>query len=72
MSGTECEAELRLHDFEDGTMAHLGCDVAKEEHAGLIHHDPVYGIWWGQCSLEEHAHPDRDTRRVWTSPERPS
>jgi hypothetical protein len=46
---TECEAELRLHDFSDGSMAYLECDLMLEDHAELNHHDPVYGIWWSPC-----------------------
>jgi hypothetical protein len=65
---TECGAEFRLHDFQDGSMAFLGCDITKEEHAGLIHHDPVYGLWWSRCTLEEHGHVDRGTEAGMESP----
>jgi hypothetical protein len=52
----ECEAELRLHDFTDGSMASLTCDLDRREHAGLNHHDGIYGIWWNACTLEDHGH----------------
>lgn len=52
----ECEAELRLHDFPDGSAAYLICDLLPADHAGLNHHDPLYGVWWMSCTLEEHDH----------------
>ena len=67
----ECEAELRLHDFSDGSMAYLTCDLDLSEHAGLNHHDGIYGIWWSACTLEEHGHAGAATetrterRRAW-------
>jgi hypothetical protein len=62
---SKCEAEMRLHDFADGSMAYLTCDLRNEEHAGLNHHDPVYGIWWNACTLDHHGHagPDSEGRR---------
>jgi hypothetical protein len=56
----ECEAEHRLHDFSDGSMAYLSCDLDRGDHAGLNHHDPVYGIWWAACTLEDRGHPGPD------------
>lgn len=52
----ECDGETRLHDFRDGSMAYLTCDLQRDAHAGLNHHDPVYGIWWTACTLPEHGH----------------
>ena len=62
---SECEAERRLHDFAGGSMACLTCDLDTGDHAGLSHHDPVCGIWWASCSLEDHGHaaPDNEGRR---------
>lgn len=45
---SECHAELRLHNFEDGSMAFLTCDMGSEEH-GDVHHDPVYDVFWRPC-----------------------
>jgi len=61
-AATECAAELRLHDFRDGSMAFLTCDLMLAEHAGLNHHDPVYGTWWGRCTLNEHGHYDAEAQ----------
>ena len=57
----ECEAEMRLHDFSDGSMAYLTCDLDRRAHAGLNHHDPTFGIWWNGCTLEDHGHTDPDS-----------
>lgn len=57
----ECDAEVRVHDFADGSMAYLTCDLeAGEAHRGLNHHDGTYGIWWSRCGLDEHGHVDPD------------
>ena len=63
---SECEAERRLHDFAGGSMACLTCDLDTGDHAGLSHHDPVCGIWWASCSLEDHGHaaPDNEGQRA--------
>ncbi len=50
---SECEAELRLHDFSDGSMAFLTCDMEPVEH-GDAHHDPVYGVYWETCRCPGH------------------
>ena len=49
-----CEAEYRA--ARHGTMVFLACDLNKREHAGLNHHDGIYGIWWNACTLEDHGH----------------
>jgi hypothetical protein len=57
LSGQECEAQHRLHDFSDSSMAYLTCDIdSGQAHGGLNHHDPVHGIWWNACTLPEHGH----------------
>lgn len=45
-----CEAEYRA------IMVFLACDLDKSDHAGLNHHDGIYGIWWDACTLEDHGH----------------
>ena len=53
-----CEAEYRA--ARHGTMVFLACDLDKGEHAGLNHHDCIYGIWWSACDLPDHGHADPD------------
>lgn len=63
----ECEAEMRLHDFSDSSMAFLGCDLdGGKAHADLSHHDPVLGIWWSPCRNPEHGHPEPDNEGMMT------
>jgi hypothetical protein len=46
-----CDASFPLSGF----MASLLCDLSGP-HPGLHHHDPLWGIWWWGCMLEEHGH----------------
>ena len=55
----ECTAEIRLpHGWFPGqAKTYLTCDLdAGDAHAGLNHHDGVYGLWWSRCDLDEHGH----------------
>lgn len=55
-ASAECDADLRLHAFADGSEAYLTCNLLLADHAGLNHHDPAHGTWWSACDLPEHGH----------------
>lgn len=55
---SQCRAEYRLPDYPDDDGVYLICDIQKDAHAGLNHHDPASGIWWSACDLPEHGHKE--------------